>query len=238
LRTGKTVVNEEVLTLHGTTHYLLTVKSRYINDKGNKFIIGFITDITHLRRAEQEIKHLNENLEGIFESSDESIFSVDTNLNYTAFNQRHQEIMSMLYNGNIGIGRNKIRFLRGHRDAKWVKAELLRALTGEHFVSEHYQDFEKYQGYIQTTYNPIRGDNDEVKGVAVFVQDITDRKRYEKIINAINANLEGVMESTSDGIVALDRKFTITLFNNSFANGFRRLFGKELVRAAKASKVM
>ncbi len=238
LRTGKTVINEEVLTLHGNTHYLLTVKSRYINDKGNKFIIGFITDITHLRRAEQEIKHLNENLEGVLESSDESIFSVDKNLNYTAFNQRHKEIMSMLYNGNIGIGKNKIRFLRGHRDAKWVKAELLRALTGEHFVSEHYQDFEKYQGYIQTTYNPIRGDNDEVKGVAVFVQDITDRKRYEKIINAINANLEGVMESTSDGIVAMDRKFTITLFNNSFAEGFNRLFGRQILRGTKASKVI
>ncbi len=238
LRTGNTGVNEEVLTRHGKTHYLLTVKSRYINDKGDKFIIGFITDITHLRRAEQEIKHLNENLEGVLESSDESIFSVDNNLNYTAFNQRHKKIMSMLYNADIGIGKNKMRFLRGHRDSRWVKAELLRALTGEHFVSEHYQDFEKYQGYIQTTYNPIRGDNDEVKGVAVFVQDITDRKRYEQIINAINANLEGVMESTSDGIVALDRKFTVTLFNNSFAKGFHRLFGGNVSRGARAADVV
>ncbi len=238
LRTGQTVVNEEKLTLHGNTHYLLTVKSRYINDKGSKFIIGFITDITHLRRAEQEIKNLNENLEGVLESSDESIFSVDKDLNYTAFNQRHKTIMSMLYGASIEIGKNKVRYLRGHRDSRWVKTELLRALEGEHFVSDHYQNFEKYQGYIQTTYNPIRGDDNEVKGVAVFVQDITQRKRYENIINSINASLEGVMESTSDGIVAIDRKYTITLFNNSFAKGFRRFFGKDISRGTGAADVV
>ena len=228
LKSGRTMVQEEKLTLKGRINHLLTVKSRYINEKGNRFIIGFLTNITHLKKAQEEIQHLHENLQGVLESSKESIFSVDKNLRYVAFNKRHKDIMSILYGAKISVGADKIKFFRNHPDAKWVKAELIKALGGRHFVTDHYQDFEGYKGHIQTTYNPIRGEDKKVTGVAVFVQDITDRKSYEQIINSINANLRSVMESTSDGIVALDRQFRITLYNNSFAKGFKKILNTEI----------
>ena len=228
LKTGKTSIQEESASINGKTHHFLTVKSRYINEKGKKFIIGFITEITHLKRAEEEIKHLHENLEGVLESSEESIFSVDKELRYMAFNRRHRFVMKLLYGANIQIGKNKIKFFRGHADSKWVKAELNRALAGHHFVTDHFQDFPNYKGYIQTTYNPIRGEANEVKGVAVFVQDITQRKKYEQIINSINANLRGLLESTNDGIIAFNRKFEILLFNNAYAEGIKNVYGSQV----------
>ncbi|HYF67071.1 MAG TPA: PAS domain S-box protein [Ohtaekwangia sp.] len=224
LRTGKTITTDEILTRNGKPHHLLTVKSRYINEKGERFVIGFVTEITYLKKAEAEIKHLHENLEGVLESSDESIFSVDQNFCYTAFNHRHKNIMKMLYGADIKIGANKIQYIK-HEDKKWVKTELVKALHGKHFVTEHYQEFPKYTGYIQVAYNPIHDENKKVKGVAVFVQDITHRKKYEQIINSINANLRGVMESTSDGILAIDRDFRIILFNNSYAKGIEDVYG-------------
>lgn len=225
LRTGKTVTKEEVITARGKVHNLLTVKTRYINEKGERFIIIFITDITHLKQAEAQIKNLHENLAGVLESSEESIFSVDQELCYVAFNRRHKTVMKMLYNADIAIGKNKVALIKHSPDYQWVKQELEKAQKGKHFVSEHYLDFPKYKGYIQTTYNPIRDGDGRLKGAAVFVQDITHRKNYERIINAINANLRALMESTSDGILAIDTDFTCIMFNNSYARGIKDVYG-------------
>ena len=69
----------------------LTVKSIYKNENGKKFIIGFITEITEIKKAQEKIKQLHANLEAVMESANESIFAVDQNLNYTAFNKHHQK---------------------------------------------------------------------------------------------------------------------------------------------------
>jgi PAS domain S-box-containing protein len=228
LNTGKTTVKEEKLTILKKTYEVVMVKARYVNDKGEKFLIGSITDVTPFKIAEQEIKRLHENLEGVLESAEESIFSVDQNLCYSAFNNRHKNIMKILYGANIQNGKSKIAYLKNAADKKWVVAELRKALRGQHFVSEHYQNFPKYKGYIQTTYNPIHDEKNNVKGVAVFVQDITHRKRYEQIINSINANLRAVMESTSDGIVAVDKNFRVIIFNNSYAQGIKQVYNADI----------
>ncbi len=224
ITSGREVRGEEQVTIGQTTFSFLVSRTRYINAQGKRFLIGSMTDITHLKHAELEIKRLHENLEGVLESAEESIFSVDQKLRYTAFNDRHKNIMKLLYGANIRAGSNKMDFIQHEPDRKWLSRELKRALRGEHFVTEHYQDFPKYKGYIQATYNPIHDDNKNVKGVAVFVQDITQRKKYEQIINSINANLRAVMESTSDGIVAVDRNFRVVIFNNAYARALRELF--------------
>lgn len=231
-QTGRTVEKETHLKIGGKRYNVLMVRTRYVNAKGEKFLIGSITDITHLKNAESEIKRLHENLEGVLESSEESIFSVDTNLCYTAYNNRHRNIMKILYDANIETGGNKIGYVQHSPDRKWIRQELNRALKDEHFVSEHYQDFPQYKGYIQTTYNPIHDEKNNVKGVAVFVQDITHRKKYEQIIHSINASLRAVMESTSDGIVAVDCNFKVIFYNNSYARGVKEVYGLDIAVGA------
>lgn len=238
LKNGKTQVREEQITFNGKTHDVLIVKARYINERKEKFVIASLADITHLKQAEQEVKRLHENLEGVLESSVESIFSVDAKLNYTAFNSRHKEIMKLLYNADIKIGTNKARIVKDYPDGKWIVTELKRALKGLHFVSEHYQDFPEYKGYIQSTYNPIHDEQNRIKGVAVFVQDITHRRRYEQIINNINANLRGIMESTTDGILAIDKNFRVIMFNNSYADGVKSVYGAEISVGTNFLKVV
>ena len=229
LRTGRTIVNEEKVTSpNGKVHDLLTIKSLYKNETGKKFIIGFITEITEIRKAQQKIKQLHANLEAVMESANESIFAVDQKLNYTAFNKHHQKIMKLLYNAEIEIGANKIQYLEQSREATWVKSELRKALKGNQYYSDHVLHYPDYKGHIQTTYNPIKDDNANVKGVAVFVQDITQRKQFEDIIKSINSNLQAVMESTQDRILALDRNYRYITFNQSHAQSMRKQFGKDI----------
>lgn len=229
LRTGKIILNEEKVTSRdGVVHDLLTIKSRYTNEDGKKFIIGFITEITQIRQAEGRIKQLHASLEAVMESAKDSIFSVDQKLNYTAFNQHHKYIMKLLYGANIKVGSNKIKYLQHTGDSEWVKAELLKALKGQHYYSEHVIDYPGYKGYIQTTYNPIKDEKNKIKGVAVFVQDITQRKQFEDIVKSVNSNLKAVMESTADRILALDRNYRYITFNKSHAESVRKQFGKNI----------
>ncbi|HEY3404503.1 MAG TPA: PAS domain S-box protein [Ohtaekwangia sp.] len=229
LRTGKTIHNHErITTTDGQVHELLTVKSRYRNEHNEKFVIGFITDITHIKGTEEKINQLNANLRGILESTKESVYAVDSDLNYLAFNENHSRIMKNLYSAAIEIGKNKIQYFKNSSDSHWVESEIKRALRGNHFISEHYLEYPGFTGYIQTTFNPIRNSKNEVRGVAVFVNDVTQRKQFEEIIKSINANLRAVLESTTDHILAVDQNFRYITFNRAHAESFKILFGADI----------
>ena len=227
LKTGKNVLNEEKVTSRsGEIHDLITIKSLYVNEKKEKFIIGFISEITHLRKTEEKIHQLNANLQGVLESTKESVYAVDRDFNYLIFNQNHRRIMKALYGADIHVGTNKLKFLEGSTDFGWVKAELTAAMRGQYFASEHFLDYSKFKGYIQTTFNPIYDRTGKIRGVAVFVDNITQRKQFEEIIQSVNANLTGVMESTADRIISLDTSLKYTAFNKAHAQIIKKHFNK------------
>lgn len=191
LRTGKVRLNHEKITLKdGKIKHMLTVKSRYINDEGEKFVIGFITDITEIRKREEEINILNANLMGVMESTQESIYAIDTKFRYIAFNKNHARMAKLIYGATIQSGGSSTEYLKGTEDEKWVTAELKRALKGENFVSEQRVHQPRYRDkYVETTYNPIFNRKNVVTGVAVFVRDITQRKKSEEKLRILNDDL-------------------------------------------------
>jgi PAS domain S-box-containing protein len=229
LKNGKTIVNlEKITSSSGEVLELMTVKSRYINERKEKFVIGFITDITQIKKSEEKIHQLNAALQGVLESTKESVYAVDRDYNYIMFNKNHRKVMKQLYNADIKVGSNKVHFLKGTNDFRWVKSELERAMKGNHFASEHFLDYPKFRGYIQTTYNPIYDQRKRVKGVAIFVNNITQRRSYEEIIRSVNANLSAVIENTSDRIISLDRSYRYILFNSAHAKGVKDNFGIDI----------
>lgn len=191
LRTGKVFLNHEKVTLQNDkTKHMLTVKSRYINEEGEKFVIGFFTDITEIRKHEEEINTLNANLMGVMESTQDSIYAVDTQFRYIAFNKNHARMAKLIYGATIQTGSSCIEYLKNTEDERWVVAELKRALKGENFVTEQRIDQPRYRDkFIETTYNPIINSNNVVTGVAVFIRDITQRKKSEEKLKILNDDL-------------------------------------------------
>jgi PAS domain S-box-containing protein len=64
IRSGNSTLEEEKMSdANGDVHVVLTKKSLYINENGEKNIIGIITDITKRNEMETEIKKRNEELE-------------------------------------------------------------------------------------------------------------------------------------------------------------------------------
>lgn len=135
----------------------------------------------------------------------------------------------LIYNTTISIGDNTLSFLKGTSEYTWLRAELNKALKGEHFVSEHRVNQPRYKDkFIETTYNPIFGRKNTVTGVAVFVRDITEMKLAQEAIRQSNATLTGVIESTKDRIIAVDKNFRYLMFNKSHALRMKRLTGMEV----------
>lgn len=62
LSTGEETINEESLTIQGLEKKIIsTKKSRFIDEKGNKFLIGIIRDVTERKKVEVELeKHRNQ----------------------------------------------------------------------------------------------------------------------------------------------------------------------------------
>lgn len=191
LRTGKILLQEERITdSKGVVHDLLTIKSRYIDDHGERFVIGFVTDITSIKKTEEKISHLNANLQGIMESTKESIFAIDNKFNYTSYNKSHKRTMKLLYNCDVQLGMNKLKVIKGTPDEKWLTADLKSAMGGNHFVVERKFDYPQFHNRaIQLVYNPVRDEKNVVKGVAIFVSDVTERKKTEARLRTLNEEL-------------------------------------------------
>jgi PAS domain S-box-containing protein len=230
LRTGDTVLSRESIKLKkDKVRHTLTVKSRFINELGEKFVIGFITDITEIRERENEINKLNANLLGVMESTQESIYAIDRNFRYIAFNKNHARMSKLIYGATISIGSSSVDYVKGTTEEKWLMAELRRAFKGELFISEQHLDQPRYRDkYIQTTYNPIFDREHKVTGVAVFVRDVTEMKRVQVAITHTNATLKGVIESTKDRIFAVDTHFRYLMFNRSHALTMKKLSGRTI----------
>ncbi len=165
----------------------------------------------------------------ILESTRESIYAINRNFRYIIFNKNHARIVKLIYGVTIAVGDSALNLLKGTPEYTWLRKDLNRALKGELFVSEQpINQLEYRDRYIETTYNPIRGKNKKVTGVAVFVRDVTEMRLAQLAISQSNAMLSGVIESTKDFIVAVDRHFHFLMFNKSYANSMKRLTGIEI----------
>jgi PAS domain S-box-containing protein len=126
----------------------------------------------------------------VMESTRESIYAVDRKFNYITFNKNHAQIMKLVYGAKISVGDNALEFLRGTPEYNWLRKDYLNALKGNLLVSEHHIDQQQYRGrFIETTYNPILDKKKKVTGIAVFVRDITQRKKNEAKLRILNDEL-------------------------------------------------
>jgi PAS domain S-box-containing protein len=63
---GKDVVTEELVTRNGKTRFIYSRKTRYVDDEGNRFLIGLIHDFTEHKRLEDAIRSNESRLQEIF----------------------------------------------------------------------------------------------------------------------------------------------------------------------------
>jgi PAS domain S-box-containing protein len=73
---------------------------------------------------------------------------------------------------------------------------------------------------VQTDKVPYCDVDGTVRGLLVFAQDITERKRSEEALRASEERLRAILESSQNGIVMVNEEGTIVLVNEALAKIF------------------
>lgn len=225
------VSNAEVLYRRkdGSTFWGSLSSTMFKAEDGSLIMDGVVRDISEIKSKEDEFIQLHSHLRAIMESTQESIYALDKDFKYLAFNENHKKVMKLLYDKDIAIGGDLREYLKGSVDESWYPDEIQKAINGERFIKEYNVDYQNYHHrIIRINFNPIRGKKNEVHGAAMFVVDITPQKQVEEKAKQLLSNLTAVLESTKDRIFAVDLNLKYLIFNKSHEERAFKTSGKRI----------
>jgi PAS domain S-box-containing protein len=158
------------------------INSFPITLEGKECLAGIFRDITDRKQAEEQILHNYSTLNSIINSLNALAFSVDKKYCYTSFNKNHAALMKAIYGFDIEVGHSLLDYMTVKEDREKAKINIDRALAGEQIVEEAYSgEMSLSRQYFQVSHNPVRSQTDEVIGVAVLANDLTEHKKIEEI---------------------------------------------------------
>jgi PAS domain-containing protein len=171
-----------------------------------------VVDVTNRKLSEEIIRQQYYTLNGIIESFNYPVFSVDASYRYTSFNKAHAAGMKDLYNADINLGDNLLNVMTVAVDREKAKLNIDRTLAGEYLSEESFAGDEMLnRRYFEITHYPIKGFDSKVIGVSVAAWDVTDRKHAEIDLKEQEENIRIIFDNVSDVIFTINTDLKITL---------------------------
>src|SRR4051812_36101758 len=147
-----------------------------------RYFVAAIRDVTQRREAESTIRRQLAEIEAIYRSTPIGLAVLDTNLRFVRINERLAEMNGLPVEAHIG------RTLRDVIPAVAEQAEpaMRRVLqTGEPMVDVEVTGLTPADpGAVRTwieSWMPVRGRRDEIIGISVTAEEITERRRVEQL---------------------------------------------------------
>lgn len=137
-------------------------------------------------------------LSAIIESTGSLIYALDKMGNYLIFNHAYRKMMQDCYQIEIDPKLAWTALPLPEPDRLKVNGFIQRALAGEQFkVVAELGDPGFERGWFEMNYNPIRDEFNQVTGVAVFSQDISERVLLEKELVAAKESAQADAKAKS-----------------------------------------
>jgi len=173
-------------------------------------------EITERSRAEGALRESEEKYRGLFESSIESIFTVDLKGNLTSCNHATEEILG--FPGGKLIGTSHQDYIVPEQWEMIFQAFNKLFQTGEPIRNLQY-DIIRGDGEQRTVEGNVNliGNNEHPTGFQITARDITDRNRAKEALIASEQRYRMVVEEAQDIICTVDMKTGIITNSNSFA---------------------
>ncbi|MCG8371939.1 MAG: PAS domain-containing protein, partial [Balneolales bacterium] len=176
-----------------------------------------------LLKSREEFKQNSELLVSVLESPKRiSIFSLDKDYNYIAFNNNHSKFVELEFDTSVQTGVSIFSFVPKNEKTA-IKARYDRALNGESF--EYIRRSVSKSGntmFWQNWYNPIRNKNREIIGITVFSVDITENIKAEHKLEQNEKRYRTLISSSPYCIHELDRKGKLISINKAGLKMFRK----------------
>jgi two-component system cell cycle sensor histidine kinase/response regulator CckA len=195
--TGQENINEEVITdADGVVRTIVTKKALYASPEGTPFIVGVIRDITDRKRAEEEIRKLNDDLEQrvvertgelarahryldeIIDSVADPIFVKDREHRWVLLNAAFCDFVGRERQELLGKSDYDL-FPKSQADVFWANDEIVFR-TGLENISE--EPLTDAKGVVHTvvTKKQLYTDERNERRIVGIIRDVTERKRLEE----------------------------------------------------------
>jgi PAS domain S-box-containing protein len=178
--------------------------SLYHDPEGNiKGVIAAARDISERTYAEEIIKKNEANLRSLIENNDGSIWSIDKKFNLIDCNLMFSENYFKGTGQILLKGSDVTVLLPAKLKKEWVRY-YKRGLSGENFTINSSTSPPLEINFFKYSFNPIRDNKDEVTGLTVIGQNITDIKETEKKLEQSTRELRDLARHL-DKIMEIER---------------------------------
>src|SRR5690606_11660787 len=193
ISTGVENVNEETLTIRGgETCYISTKKTRFIDENGNKFLIGIIRDITDRVKAEMRLKESEKYLDNIINNIGDPIFVKDEQGQFLLANQSFYDFFGS--SKEEVIGETFAKEIPLHLRNYYLKDDEKVLTTGVEVINERRVKRKNDDvKYIYTKKTRFIDENGK-KYLIGIIRDVTALKSVEIELEKHNNNLEQVVK--------------------------------------------
>lgn len=196
-------------------------------------LLSNLTKAIRLKGLEKELKVSEARYRELFENIGDGVFQLDMEGNYTAINRAGAEIFGFSSPDDVLHGRLKFWDTHASRDAS---DEFLEQVMGEGEVVRVLRRFRALNGslgWLETTVRTRLDERGKVTGFEGIFRDITDRIRYQEMLEALYCLWEDLGDVTTiEEIGSLTLKFVSVMLEID-EGGFNIIEGTVLRQACE-----
>jgi len=176
----------------------------YHQDSDQNEIQLVFQDITEKKLHEQKLKYKNEQINEILESISDAFYAVDHEWNFTYVNKAAETILD-IKRENLQ-GKNLWTEFPNSKSLKFFD-QYFQAVTQQKPVRfEEYSP--TYHKWFSVSAFPSQS------GLSIYLQDITDKKKYDLAIKESNERLNRIMDLVPSGLIIMNREGSFTYVNS------------------------
>ncbi len=228
--TGVENINEEKFTdARGMVRSIITKKTLYTDDKGEKFLVGIISDITERKRAEAELRQERNLFRTVLDNLPSIIYSKDKNGRYVLSNSAHQNMLGTTQEKLLD--KTAFDFHPPELARQYHEDEMQIMRSGKALPPREEQALNRKTGgywWHITSRIPLKDDKGQVIGVVGISHDVTERKKMEEALRESQALYHSLVEQMPAGVFRKDREGRYVLVNDWFCQ-LRGMKAKEIL---------
>lgn len=227
-------VEKQVLTDDGAVFMRRVLPCRTSEGRVDGVVITF-SDVTDHVRGEHELRRVNAQLETLVgtrtralettgaelrsterrfeflvEAVPELFAYVDTQQRYRFVNLRHETVMGLPRSALEGRRLDEVLSPEAY---VCIRPHVEKALQGEETRYEIELPLELGPRWLRVTLSPARDESGRTNGFFALATDITELKQAEARLRASRDDVEAVLAAAADGVIVVDRRGRIDIFN-------------------------
>ena len=198
------------------TSQTIEVRFTPVKDRlGKQHLVSiWVYDITDKVEAERKLRTSEQNLKSVFNSSSQTFYLVDRQLNIIEFNQAAFDMVKEQFNVELAQGMNVID-ITAKENLVQFRIETERAFDGRKVQVEKHFSYNGKEYWFDRHINPVYNSKGEIDRVTIWSIDITERKLAEKALKENESKFRKLASVLPVGIYQVDVNGNTTYINES-----------------------